>query len=568
MHAIHQHTTQRYEWDLGKDIPAVLGLTTLFSSLLIYSAVMMGFRRFQHVEDVMGTFAPVLLLGTLVASVMLFALALKRSLFSSKTLCGVGGLLSIVGAVMFCMFITGYEAPELVVVVFAIASGVGEVMVCCVWGRIGKRWFLEKALILVVIAFALALGIELLISFFAGPLALGLFIICTVVAALLPVFMPTLEAPVEQASSDTTSIHVLKALQEQALEPASGVLVFAFCLGSMRALFWAAHNEYIAGSLGAVIVAVLVLVVPRRQSLARLFSVVIIPSCAVALLAVNNIVLLVGQGDFWAQSLLYLFFGLAIILTLATLSATAHGGEISGDVLFTGMLALFAFASLAGQATAEFCSDSVIEALVSVVIALYAVAVVIMRSVRIDKAWGTFADFDAQSVHANMQALNQGGGTSSVVVPPASLSGTSATSQNGTQVTLSCAEYEMFAPEDAGFESGSMHTTQETYSSSAHAQNGYKEELSEETLSADEGNSTLTRQEACEVIARQYGLTSREQEILALLARGHNGVYISEILFISPNTVRTHIHNIYRKLGVSSREEVLSMTNPEYRVVK
>ncbi|MFR2588792.1 MAG: helix-turn-helix domain-containing protein [Adlercreutzia equolifaciens] len=48
--------------------------------------------------------------------------------------------------------------------------------------------------------------------------------------------------------------------------------------------------------------------------------------------------------------------------------------------------------------------------------------------------------------------------------------------------------------------------------------------------------------------------------MLAYLAEGHSGAYISDVLFISPNTVRTHIHNIYRKLDVSSREDILRLT--------
>ena len=61
----------------------------------------------------------------------------------------------------------------------------------------------------------------------------------------------------------------------------------------------------------------------------------------------------------------------------------------------------------------------------------------------------------------------------------------------------------------------------------------------------------------CDELARTYGLTAREHEILGFLAHGHNGVYIGEELVISPNTVRTHIHNIYRKLDVTSREDIL-----------
>lgn len=64
----------------------------------------------------------------------------------------------------------------------------------------------------------------------------------------------------------------------------------------------------------------------------------------------------------------------------------------------------------------------------------------------------------------------------------------------------------------------------------------------------------------CAELAHEHDLTARESEILAYLAEGHSGAYISDVLFISPNTVRTHIHNIYRKLDASSREDILRMT--------
>lgn len=65
--------------------------------------------------------------------------------------------------------------------------------------------------------------------------------------------------------------------------------------------------------------------------------------------------------------------------------------------------------------------------------------------------------------------------------------------------------------------------------------------------------------EACARLSEEHRLTAREREILQYLAEGHSGAYISDVLFISPNTARTHIHNIYRKLDVSSREDILRM---------
>lgn len=54
-------------------------------------------------------------------------------------------------------------------------------------------------------------------------------------------------------------------------------------------------------------------------------------------------------------------------------------------------------------------------------------------------------------------------------------------------------------------------------------------------------------------------LTSREQEVLELLARGMSNVEIGKKLFISDTTVKFHVGNILRKLGVSRRAEAVHL---------
>lgn len=61
----------------------------------------------------------------------------------------------------------------------------------------------------------------------------------------------------------------------------------------------------------------------------------------------------------------------------------------------------------------------------------------------------------------------------------------------------------------------------------------------------------------CAGLAERCGLSAREAEVLELLARGRNRAYISQTLFISDNTTRTHMKNIYRKLGVHSQQELI-----------
>lgn len=51
-------------------------------------------------------------------------------------------------------------------------------------------------------------------------------------------------------------------------------------------------------------------------------------------------------------------------------------------------------------------------------------------------------------------------------------------------------------------------------------------------------------------------LTPRESEVLRLIARGLTNSEIASELFISKHTVKNHVSNIYRKLGVSDRTRV------------
>ena len=62
-------------------------------------------------------------------------------------------------------------------------------------------------------------------------------------------------------------------------------------------------------------------------------------------------------------------------------------------------------------------------------------------------------------------------------------------------------------------------------------------------------------------IATAYDLTARESEVLALLAAGHGRARVAQALGISENTLGTHIQQLYRKLGVHSRQELLDKLN-------
>jgi DNA-binding NarL/FixJ family response regulator len=49
------------------------------------------------------------------------------------------------------------------------------------------------------------------------------------------------------------------------------------------------------------------------------------------------------------------------------------------------------------------------------------------------------------------------------------------------------------------------------------------------------------------------GLTARELEVLSLMADGHNNAQIAATLFVSENTIKTHVSKIFDKLGCRDR---------------
>ncbi len=66
-----------------------------------------------------------------------------------------------------------------------------------------------------------------------------------------------------------------------------------------------------------------------------------------------------------------------------------------------------------------------------------------------------------------------------------------------------------------------------------------------------------------EEVSARYQLTAREGEILLLLAQGYTITVISEKLFVSENTVKSHVKSIYQKLDIHSRTDLLKLVNEE-----
>lgn len=71
------------------------------------------------------------------------------------------------------------------------------------------------------------------------------------------------------------------------------------------------------------------------------------------------------------------------------------------------------------------------------------------------------------------------------------------------------------------------------------------------------------RSSILESLAEDAGLSARESEVFELLVKGRDLPRISEELFLSKNTVRTHMKSLYRKFSVHSKQELLDIV--EYK---
>jgi DNA-binding CsgD family transcriptional regulator len=85
--------------------------------------------------------------------------------------------------------------------------------------------------------------------------------------------------------------------------------------------------------------------------------------------------------------------------------------------------------------------------------------------------------------------------------------------------------------------------------------------LEEEVLAdfARSGRDQFFKDDEAE--ARWDSLSGREQEVTALACLGYRNYEIAGILGIAPETVKTHLQNIFNKFGLRSRKELRLVLN-------
>lgn len=76
---------------------------------------------------------------------------------------------------------------------------------------------------------------------------------------------------------------------------------------------------------------------------------------------------------------------------------------------------------------------------------------------------------------------------------------------------------------------------------------------------SDPSSGAMGLERKCAGVAKHYGLTARETEVMTLLAHGRDVAFIADELTLSKNTVRTHAKGVFSKMGVHSKQELIDV---------
>ena len=78
--------------------------------------------------------------------------------------------------------------------------------------------------------------------------------------------------------------------------------------------------------------------------------------------------------------------------------------------------------------------------------------------------------------------------------------------------------------------------------------------------SDDAASSAGFDESAYGAVAHLLDFSPREREVFLLMVQGRSRSYIAKNLFVSEETVKTHVSRLYKKAGVHSKQELIDKT--------
>ena len=476
-------------------VAATLGLGCWLATMLLYSNTVTPFQRFAGTALFMGDFAPWSLAMAAVLALATALAALRGRCLPGRALGVLGGAAYVAGAAAFCVLACFGDAwfaslPPAAVGALCACVALGCVGTGLAWGRVYKVLSIRPALTCVAGAALVAAvlgGASVLLP--AGAFA-ALFCAEALAAATL-LAVAGMREPGSEAVLTADGLRErplaerLSSFADVAGPALTGLLAFAFVMGTMRALIVESYGIHLGVLVACACILGVIALGSRRGASAHGALSELIPALAVLQLAASNVTSALWGGSPADMVMIFLLYTLAALLTLGTLAAVAHAGEFPSDLVFSVALLLFCLVSVLGLVCAEAMEPEQIKVSTTLITTAYAFAMVLTSTLR-RRRGGRGDDDGGEGVGVRMH--------------------------------------------DAGGDAGAAAAAAEP-----------------------------TLEERCRACAERFRLTAREGEILTLLACGYDTARIGEELYISRNTVRSHVHNLCRKTGAADREGLVEL---------
>lgn len=500
-------------------------------TLLAYTPTMAFFDGAPEYGTLADTFLFFFLVGTLAAGVAVAARALQGASQSTAPRWADGAAVAVYLAATLG-FVALLLAPQPLpagAAATGLAAGLTLPRLVCAWGR-AVAAPLDRALLLCAFVACVASFGGWVLALLPLHLLVPLFGLIAVAGSVPLLFLKTGECG---ASPDPESVVAtpiadrgpdgdegaagkLGRLASVTWLPLLGLAVYAFMTDVMtHSAFGVVQASYLGGIVAALIVAAACLRWARRPLLPWCYR-VLVPAMGAVLVVLGAFPAATFPQEMSVVAL-YVFYIVLAMLGCALCLAVVHGRELAANLVCGFAVSMVAAGALLGQILSSvlMVTDDFAPWL-SMLTGLFVAVLLLFLG---HAAWIELAtpyhDGAPLAAGARIAASDPAGAPGADGAPgssPASASAAAATPE---------------APAPAA------HSVRDTLEA------------------------------RCASVAAEAALSPREAEVLVYLARGFTPAYIAKSLVLSISTVRTHVRNIYRKLGINKREELLHLIDGE-----
>lgn len=500
--------------------PIHLALVAFVATLPAHAPTIGAFAEAPQFEAIADTFLFALLLAAVTSSVVVLLRGLQRprKVFARARVTAIAAAVYLLGTMGAVGLLFAPMPLPAAAVGAGLLAGAALPLLVAEWAR-AVAVPIDQALVLCAFVVLTASFVGWILALLPPSALVPVFCLLLVAGVVVP---PVAARMGDPALPLARPADTMRRLVSVTWLPLLGFAVYAFMTDVMaHSAFGVVQASFLGGAVAALVMFGVCFLWGRTPLLPWSYR-ILVPLMAAAFVVLGAF----PAGTFPRDAsvvALYVFYIVLALLGCAVLLAVVRNRELPANVASGFACGVAAAAALLGQILSQVLTvtDDFAPWLAVLTGAFVAVLLVFLGRT----SWNELVA-PRESAAAEGSVLDAGSGVGA---------------PGGAADDVAHGE----GPEDAGASGGSGFPVRPNASGDAF-------ELAEPSM-----QNTLEAR--CAEVAAARGLSPREAEVLVFLARGFTPAYIAKSLVLSISTVRTHVRNIYRKLGVNKREELIHL---------